>query len=52
MTLTQPSPDGALRQTLELSDERIARLLEKMLQHEFSSSAENDRPFLDVLAKS
>jgi hypothetical protein len=49
MTPAQPSPDGILRHALELSDERKARLLEEMLQHELGSSAENNRPFLEVL---
>jgi len=49
MTPTQHGHDGILRQALELPDEKKARLLEEMLQHEFGSSAENNRPFLEKL---
>jgi hypothetical protein len=49
MATTQPVYDGILRQALDLPDEQKVRLLEELLQHEISSTAENKRPFLKKL---
>jgi hypothetical protein len=49
MTQTQSSHNGVLQQALDLPNEQKALLLDEILQHELSSSAENDRPFLEKL---
>jgi len=49
MTPTRQGQDGILQQALELPDEKKARLLEDILQHELGSSAENNLPFLEKL---
>jgi Family of unknown function (DUF5678) len=49
MEPTQPGQNGILRQALDLPDEQKVRLLEEILQQELSSSAENNRPFLEKL---
>jgi hypothetical protein len=49
MEPTQPGQNGILRQVLDLPDEQKVRLLEEILQQELTSSAENNRPFLEKL---
>lgn len=49
MATTQPVYDGILRQALDLPYEQKVRLLEEILQHEISSTAESNRPLLEKL---
>jgi len=49
MAENQSSHNGVLQQALDLPNEQKALLLDEILQHELSSSAENDRPFLEKL---
>ena len=51
MTLTQQGVDSVLRRALELPEEQKAGLLEEILQQEPGSSAENNRPFLEILGE-
>lgn|GEM_PF-1457565 len=49
MAENQSSHNGVLQQALDLPNEQKALLLDEILQHELSSSSENDRPFLEKL---